>query len=127
MKTFAVLLSVFVAALLAFFSFLPPDLPSGTATVAPPVQLEEAPTDAPFDLWAARCGADTVATLPQPNFITPVSAQVPKVFLPILPLAGMNLLTRQVRKVLRRSTARMCPLVLRCFQDHPHHAPPALA
>ena len=127
MKTFTVLLAALVAALLAFLPFLLLNQPSGTATVASPVQLQEAPSDMPPGLWTARSAADTVATLPQPLFVPIASVQVPKAFLPLLPLACMNRLIRQIRKALRRSAAHMHPLALRCFRDHPHHAPPAFA
>lgn len=127
MKTLTALLAVLVTALLAFFPFLPMALPPNAEPAATAAPLRSALPTLPAGLRTAHTGTDTIAEPPQTCTLLPVNAQVPKAFLPFVLFLGMNRLVRLRRGVLRRNTARICPLVLRCFRDHPHHAPPALA
>ena len=127
MKTLTALLAVLVTALLAFFPFLPAGMPSIAVPAAPTAPVRTAMPTLPAGLRAAPTGTDAVAAPPQACACLPVNAQVPKAFLPFVPFLGMNQLVRLRRGVLRRSRARIRPLVLRCFLDHPYHAPPALA
>lgn len=127
MKTLTALLAVLVTALLAFFPFLPMGLPPSPALSATAAPLRSALPTLPAGLRAAPTATDAIAAPPQACTFLPVNVQVPKAFLPFVLFLGMNRLVRLRRGVLRRNTARICPLVLRCFRDHPHHAPPALA